>query len=66
MEGSIRSLFVCLFVAASLVANVFELSAEEAQWIWKNGSRMGVDIPEGEVCLFRKPINLRVQGSRPY
>jgi len=63
MEGSIRSLFVCLFVAASLVANVFELSAEEAQWIWKNGSRMGVDIPEGEVCLFRKPINLRVQAA---
>ena len=59
MDGPIRSLFLLFVVATCTAANVSEVSAEEAQWIWKNGSRVGVDVPQGEVCLFRKPINLR-------
>ena len=63
MDGPIRSLFLLLVVAISMVAHVSQVSAEEAQWIWKNGSRLGVEVPQGEVCLFRKPINLRTQAA---
>ena len=50
------------FVATCTVADVSEISADEAQWIWKNGSRVGVDVPQGEVCFFRKLINLRMKA----
>ena len=60
MDGPIRSLCLLFVVATCTFANV---SAEEAQWIWKNGSRVGVDVPPGEVCLFRKPINLRMKAA---
>lgn len=63
MDGPIRSLFLLFVVAICTVASVSDVSAEEAQWIWKNGSRVGVDVPQGEVCLFRKPINLRKKAS---
>jgi len=63
MDGSIRSLCLLFVLATCTVASVSDVSAEEAQWIWNNGSRVGVDVPQGEVCLFRKPINLRTKAA---
>ncbi len=37
--------------------------ADEAQWIWANGRSVSDPIPEGEACLFRKSINLRVPSQ---
>lgn len=53
------------FVAFLLLSIPFMAStrADEAQWIWSNGSTLSQPIPEGETCLFRKPINLRVQAE---
>ena len=62
MDGPIRAICLMFVFATCTVANVFQVSAEEAQWIWKNGSRVGVDVPQGEVCFFRKAINLRMKA----
>ncbi|MGB7325811.1 MAG: HEAT repeat domain-containing protein [Rubripirellula sp.] len=40
-----------------------ETRADEAQWIWADGSSLDQPIAEGETCLFRKPINLRVPAQ---
>ena len=68
MEGSILSRKRPVFPASTIaiLACVFAFStarADEAQWIWANGSSLEKSIPEGETCLFRKPINLRVQAE---
>lgn len=68
MEGSTLSRKRPIFPASTIaiLATVFALStarADEAQWIWANGSSLEKSIPEGETCLFRKPINLRVQAE---
>ncbi len=47
---------VCLFASA-------DVRADEAQWIWAAGSTLNKPISQGETCLFRKPINLRVQAE---
>ena len=64
MEGFLRlhaRLATLLLTFAVLTAS-FSLSthADEAQWIWQSGSNIDTPIPEGQTCLFRKPINLRV------
>lgn len=38
-------------------------SADEAQWIWANGTAASDPIPVGQHCFFRKPINLRVAAK---
>ena len=68
MEGSAlsRKRLVISVWSIAILAIVFsqpQASADEAQWIWANGSSLEKAIPEGETCLFRKPINLRVQAE---
>ncbi len=67
MEGLIRfcSLTRCCLGAIAVMTVTLgfsNASADEAQWIWATGSTLENPIPEGETCLFRKPINLRVQA----
>jgi putative heme-binding domain-containing protein len=54
-------------VVAALLASTLALAtpaaAEEAQWIWATGTDVDQPIPEGETCLFRKPLNLRVESA---
>jgi putative heme-binding domain-containing protein len=47
----------------ALLITVPHLYADEAQWIWVNGTTVDEAIPEGETCFFRKAINLRVQAE---
>ncbi len=62
MEGfSLRKL--CVFFLLSAPVWTARLEAEEAQWIWATGSSVNQPIAEGATCLFRKPINLRVQAE---
>ncbi|MEM6474029.1 MAG: hypothetical protein AAF802_31050, partial [Planctomycetota bacterium] len=37
--------------------------AEEAEWIWANGSNSEQSIAVGSACYFRKAINLRVPAE---
>ncbi len=39
------------------------LSAAEAQWIWAHNTSFESPVPVGEVCLFRKPLNLKVPAE---
>lgn len=62
MEGfPLRKLFNFLLLLT--VASASSLHAEEAEWIWANGSSLEQPVAEGEICLFRKPINLRVEAE---
>lgn len=65
MEGYLRSVLsrivAPVLTAAALVTTT--AYAEEAKWIWASGSTLQTPIPEGETCLFRKPINLRVPAE---
>ena len=68
MEGSALSrkrpvIFVWSIAILAILFALPRASADEAQWIWANGSSLEKAIPEGETCLFRKPINLRVQAE---
>ncbi len=65
MEGSLRYLRQStLFVALSVLTFIPRPSAaEEAQWIWAGGSSLTRPIPVGEVCFFRKPINMRTESE---
>ncbi len=38
-------------------------TAEEAQWIWAGGSSLDQPVPAGEVCYFRKPLNMKVESE---
>lgn len=67
MEGSPR--FLQRSLTMTVVLSLFSIMvcspnmrAEEAQWIWANGSKLGESIREGETCLFRKPINLKIES----
>jgi putative heme-binding domain-containing protein len=58
-----RSLASFSAIATFIFLSVPAVSrGDEAQWIWASGSALGKPIREGETCLFRKPINLRVQA----
>lgn len=50
------------FIAIVLLATISTLPASggEAQWIWATGRTLADPIPQGETCVFRKQINLRV------
>lgn len=48
--------FVCLFATTAK-------SADDAQWIWANGTSPEQSIPRGAQCFFRKPINLKVPAD---
>jgi putative heme-binding domain-containing protein len=67
MEGSLRrtsrpvAIIVFALAAACLIDG--RVSADEAQWIWANGSQLGKPIRQGETCLFRKPINLKIAAE---
>ena len=68
MEGSALSrkrpvILVCSIAILAIAFAPPQAGADEAQWIWANGSSLEKPIPEGETCLFRKPINLRVQAA---
>jgi putative heme-binding domain-containing protein len=63
MEGYLHSLLslsrrFALVMAAVVTAATAQ--ADEAQWIWGAGNTPQTPIREGETCLFRKPINLKV------
>ena len=66
MDGSIRSharIAVNLFAfAAFSFSFLCSIEADEAQWIWHGDGDVNTPVPEGETCLFRKPINLRVEA----
>ena len=50
MEGfPLRNIFNFLLLLT--VASVSSLHAEEAEWIWANGSSLEQPIAEGEICL---------------
>ena len=51
---------------AFLLGTAEGIHADEAQWIWSSGSNLSTSIPEGETCLFRKTINLRVASEVPF
>lgn len=67
MEGSnslLRRLPGLMAIAAlAAVVNPADATADEAQWIWVGGSSLDQAIPVGEVCYFRKPINLRTPAE---
>ncbi len=52
------SLFAIGLTSAPNFAN-----ADEANWIWATDSSMDRPIEPGTTCLFRKPLNLRVQSE---
>ena len=60
MDGCRRILIAGLLVVAAITADPSQLFASEAQWIWANGNASD-NIATGEVCYFRRPINLRVE-----
>jgi len=60
MDGCRRMLIVGLILVAAVVAHSSQSFASEAQWIWANGNSTN-DVAAGEVCYFRRPINLRVE-----
>ncbi len=67
MEGSPRLVFrpAARLLAVAWIALLLHAPsarADEAQWIWAAGSQPGMPIREGETCLFRKPINLKVEA----
>lgn len=62
LHSSRRSICVLVALAASAWCSA-EARAADAQWIWAHGSKPGQAIPEGQTCLFRKPINLRVPAE---
>ena len=48
--------FALIGMSALIAKNV---QAEEANWIWANGSTLEQGAAAGEVCYFRKPLNIR-------
>lgn len=61
-----RSRKLIAIVAVALVSpsiGINSVEADEAQWIWAAGSSLERAIPQGEVCFFRKPINLRAKSE---
>lgn len=48
---------------ACIGINASSAMADEAQWIWANGTTLAQPVEEGETCYFRKSINLRVQAE---
>jgi putative heme-binding domain-containing protein len=61
-----RSRILIAIIAFVTVSQSFDpglVGADEAQWIWASGSSLDKPIPQGEVCFFRKPINLRAQSE---
>ncbi|TWU37578.1 Cytochrome c [Novipirellula aureliae] len=42
---------------------VSAVSADEAQWIWGANTTPQTEIPVGETCFFRKPLNLKVRAE---
>ena len=63
MEGSFSIRRLAALVLLLSVHCVTHVRADEAQWIWATGSSLTQPIAEGETCLFRKPINLRVPAE---
>lgn len=49
-----------LWIGALAALAASPARADEAQWIWADTTSPDRPIPEGQSCLFRKPINLRV------
>ncbi len=63
MEGYARTLLSLsrrFALVLTAVVTAAAAQADEAQWIWASGNTPQTPIREGETCLFRKPINLRV------
>ena len=61
-KAGLSAAFVLLLsLHATLAAP--DAGADEAQWIWANGSQLQDPVSEGETCFFRKLINLRVQAE---
>lgn len=58
----LRSLITALLVALISAILAATSAADEAEWIWVNGSERGA-IPSGQTAYFRKLINMRVEGS---
>ncbi len=66
MEGSPRSLRRWTWVLIAIASTGWiptAAGAEEAEWIWAEGTTAESPVPVGQTCLFRKQINLRVPAE---
>ncbi len=66
MEGYARFLSsrrCALFCSLATLLLSATAIADEARWIWATGSSLQTPIAEGETCLFRKLINMRVPAE---
>ncbi|NND95867.1 MAG: c-type cytochrome [Pirellulaceae bacterium] len=59
-----RYTFLLCTIALAITSGLASSSvrAEEAHWIWASGSSIDRAIPPGQACLFRKPLNMRVES----
>ena len=66
MEGSQRSLWRWTWILIALTSSGWLpviSRGDEAHWIWAEGTTAQSEVPVGQTCLFRKPINLRVPAE---